>query len=343
MSTNRDPHNNPISFRQLVQLRTRADRTGEPETLTVSHSSLSSSGCSRRFMFYKLLQMSRSSGSYAGDVGNAMHAAYQEWLITRSERKALEKLLLAYPFQYGKSAFDQRSIEACVQTLDKVYAKHRQVYGDASLAVIQDKNGDNIPAIEVPFEIRLFSHGQRVCIYDRPVSYIGYIDSIFHKLYEQGVYFTQDLKTTTKRRRDYRPMWEYEEQTLPYQFVLANIVGDELKEFRSDIFCAFIDPQEPKVQHIPLIRTAYHVRDWARALYLDLQIKQQSAEHNWWPRNGKQCDTFSVCPYFDVCGKSESDALFHFMGKTEDGWGFPERAGRGDFDPLFVLDLDLTE
>lgn len=341
--TIRDHDGKEITFRQLVDMRTRKHEGMAGEDLTVSHSSLAGGSCRRRFMFYKILQMSRRSDNYAGDVGNTMHEAYQTFLITGNERAGLEKLVLTYPYRYAKSAFDQRSPEACVQAYEKLVEKHHQYYSNYQLARIKDADGNEIPAIEVPFEIRLFLAGERVTLYDRPVSYIGYIDSIFHSIVEQGSYHVQDLKTTTKNRKSYEAMWKFEEQTLPYQFVLSNILGAELNEFYTDIFCAFIDPLNPRVEHIPLVRTAAHVRDWARGLYLELQIMQQCASHDWWPRNGKQCDTWSVCPYFDVCEKPEDKALTDYMGFDADGWPFPPVSGRGEWKPLFVLNLDLQE
>lgn len=332
-----------LPFESLVELRTRKDIAGEPETLTVSHSSLSGASCRRRFMYYKILQMSRRTNSLAGGAGQALHNGYQKYLITGDMGAAIEELLFTYPYRYCKSSFDPRSVEACLATLRAIIEKHDRSFSTKQLAQIEKPNGEIVPAVEVPFEIRLFSAGERITIYDRPVSYTGYIDEIFRDIEVEGKFSVEDLKTTGKHRKDYTPMWLFEEQTLPYQFVLSNILGAQLKEFETNIICAFIDILEPRVQIIPLLRTADNVKDWARGLLLELYIIRQCASHNWWPRNGKQCDTYGICNYFDICQMSEARGLDNFLGTDETGaWPFND-TGRGDWEPYFILDLDLQE
>lgn len=321
-------------FKQLAIER------GRGEALHVSHSSIASSTCLRRFMFYKLLNMSRWNSSFAADTGSAMHAGYQEYLRTADFERAVWEYAKRFPYQYHKSAFDQRSVEAGLRALRALTEAHDRDYDHYQLAsIISSSTGESVPAIEVPFEIRLTRQGLPFTIYDRPVSYIGYIDSIFRDIYNPGVYLTQDLKTTTKNRKDYTASWFYEEQTLPYQFVLENILGSELQSFSSDIYVTYIDIVQPRVQRIPLHRTHEDVRDWARSLFLQLSVLEASANHNWWPRNGKQCDTWNVCQYFDVCGMPEEMAVLQYMGVDEKGeLNFPPDR---DFAPLFHLELEL--
>src|SRR6478736_10284968 len=154
-----------------------------PPDLRVSYSSLNTAAsCLRKFEFNKLYPRKKrdSEEQFAAHVGKAMHGAVQHWLIHGDEDAALWTLMKHFPYLWEyNQARDDRSLEACISTLerilDSVDMTEWELVSIRLEATEEYPDGQVIPAIEVPFEIRLngltLSNG-------RQIAYTGWIDAI---------------------------------------------------------------------------------------------------------------------------------------------------------------------
>src|SRR3546814_2555509 len=88
-----------------------------------------------------------SSDLFAAEVGKCLHEGFQNFLIHQSEEQAIWALLESFPYEleYYETK-DDRSLEACVSTLESMMA-----YGNMEeweLLKIKKPDGEVVPAIE---------------------------------------------------------------------------------------------------------------------------------------------------------------------------------------------------
>ena len=126
--------------------------------LRVSYSSLNTfESCPRKFEFSKLFDRRPWTGEeFAAAVGTALHKGYQEYLVSNDRDKALWAMAKAYPHELEwtveASKAEPRSLAACAITLDAMIDS--DAMNEWEVAQIKNPQGEIVPAIEVPYEIR---------------------------------------------------------------------------------------------------------------------------------------------------------------------------------------------
>lgn len=308
-----------------------------PDILKISHSSLGTlQSCDRRFNFAKLFPQRRYTADYAAMVGQAGHAGYQDYLINRDRDKALYKMLRAWDVRIdSKNQYEQRTMEALISTLNLLFDRFDALNG-VELAYV-NVNGEERPAVEVPFQINLLLHGKPYEVRKGlPVVYIGFIDDI---LFDTNLseYFVDDLKTHRLNLEDYTPMIKFSDQPLPYALVLNAALGLNLKSLNVVYTAAYIDLLEPRVERIPLIKDQEDIHDWAKKLLRQLERIKQNFAMDFWPRNSNSCVSFNkACKFFDYCDTKDKMYLHEIFSNDSKAVYYEQ-----DFEPWFTLDLEL--
>jgi RecB family exonuclease len=298
--------------------------------LYLSHSSIQTlQSCPRKFEFNKFYQLDEREETMATECGKALHEAYQEYLSSGDVQAADKKLLLAYPYQLSIGE-DTRTLEACYATLDAMIANNH--LRDYELATVVTADGKEMPAIEVPFEIRL------ELPFDAPfdVSYIGYIDAIMrHKV--QAKYLVVDIKTTTSVPFNREAKYKFSNQCLPYGLVVEHIVNENLKDFDVAYLEAVISLANPTVDKFVYRKTKEDVASWIRGLLIWVHSIVQMEMLGTYVRNGGNCTVFrKTCKYFRFCeanSRTATEALMECerMLRPREG-----------FEPAFTINVNLA-
>ena len=160
--------------------------------LRVSYSSLNlADTCLRKFEFNKLYpRRARDPDAFAADVGTALHHGYQDYLIHQDLDRAIWMLMRDYPYmQEFDQRFDDRSLEACISTLEEMTYEANMT--EWELVNIRKPDGNIVPAIEIPFELRL----KGIVLPDgRGVAFTGFMDAALRHLGTKLIR-TMDIKT----------------------------------------------------------------------------------------------------------------------------------------------------
>ena len=268
--------------------------------LELSHSSRGSfRSCPRKLEFRKIYNNSRRSESYAGNVGSALHSGTQSWLQYHDEERAIWEMIKRFPIRFQKSWSEERSLAATYTTLMSMI--HWERLHEFELAYLQKPDGTKVPAIEVPFILRIseypfYENGDTIV-----VDYRGYMDLIlFNKL--ENSYVVNDIKTTTKNT-DKVVEFRFNEQCLPYGLVLESALGNDLaKGFEVNYWSVYINHLEPKNTLIPFNKTEEDLRDWMQGYLFDLDCIRRYYHLGWFARNGNSCMAYNrPCVFFDFC------------------------------------------
>ena len=286
--------------------------------LRVSHSSMAGAfaSCARKFEFGKLFLYSREDtdeeeGNLAGEVGHCLHAGYQRYIIDRDKEAAIAAMMLRYPILLNDNPMNVRSVEACYATLQAMMQLPAMDFYE--VAKIKKPNGEIAPAIEVPFEIRLRDFPLDYCGRKVFVIYTGYIDLILWD-HTAGEYHVVDIKTTRNNVEDKTGEYWVDEQALPYDLVVSQLVGQSITALDVHYLSAFVDILEPKVRLYDFKKSKEDVQDWALGLYTRLKELQWFMDRNWFRRTGKSCMNFKKnCRYMEVCHYRDPNAIVHFM------------------------------
>lgn len=271
--------------------------------LTLSDSSRQRLQCPRKYELGKLYGHARNlsvgdEDSYAADVGNAMHRAWQTWIATHDKDRAVESLIAHYPWHLQRNGNDDRSAEACYSTLDALIHHPLDArYQVAEVAV----GGEQRKAIEVPFRIEL--KGIDLCNDSGatlPIYFVGFIDAImFDTASEQ--FSAWDLKTTRDDKPDYTLKFLRDPQCLPYGYVLEAALGQAPSTLNVSYLIARIDALAPRIVHYSFRKNAYDIAEWAFLIRRDILAIREYIALGLFPRNGKECFKYAPCPYDDIC------------------------------------------
>lgn len=289
------------------------------EWLEISHSSRGTlAGCARKFELYKFYPRNRGrEDGFAADVGTALHHAYQDYLIHEDEDRAQWILMTKYPYMLELSQKvhgpeNDRSLEACLATLDEMIASPRMT--EYELATVRRPDGIEVPAIEVPFAIRFTD---LILPDGRGLAYTGFMDAIMrHKF--TGQYRTMDIKTSRDRLKDKTPKYVFNSQQNPYGMVVEHLAGQAIESFEVLFFDCFVDLVDPNVVMWPFTRTREDMQEWLLDVVLDFQNIQRFMELNHFPRTSHGCLSFNrPCPYLDICPSRDRDYVMEWflMGK----------------------------
>lgn len=281
--------------------------------LRVSYSSLGTEeGCPRKFEFNKLYpQPASNRDSFAADVGSALHAGYQEYLVSRDQDKALWALCMKYPFHleiYEEK--DDRSLEACVSTLEEMIDSY--AFGEYELAMIKNPDGVTVPAIEVPFEIQF----KGITLPDgRGVAFVGFIDAIMRNILT-GEFRTMDIKTHRRTIKDATANYVYNAQQIPYGLVIEQVANPEggLESFEVLYYDTYVDLVSPRVTPYEYKKDRVDMQEWLTNTILQAQEIQRFMEMDYFPRTAGGCLSWNrPCQYLEVCQSRDRKSIEQFL------------------------------
>lgn len=309
------------------------------QTLRVSYSSLGTfSSCPRKFEFDKLYpRRVRDGDNYAADVGKALHAGYQDYLVNKDRDSAIWQFMLAFPFALEwNQTNDFRSFEASLSTLEEMMD-----YGqmeEYELAMIRKPDGEVVPAIEVPFEIRFNGCTIPPCEAfpeGATLSLIGYIDAIM-KHHMTRAFRSVDIKTTRDRIADKTAKYKFDTQQVPYGIVIDHIAEGSVDSFEVLYLDCLIDILEPTVERYSFLKTQEDIQEWATTKIIQFQQIAKYAAAGFFPRTDNGCMFYNKpCRYLEPCSSRDRDTLVEWFLLGE------EPASQEEFLPWIVADVDV--
>src|ERR1044072_4038001 len=298
---------------------------GQDDFLRVSYSSLNLfSTCPRKFEFSKLYpRRARDYDTFAADVGKALHRGYQTYLVTRSEDAALWAMMEVYPYELewnqdkdypalqAATVLLQVMIESASMLEYRVAQIKRPLTEDEAARLIvyppeerntnqlgYDESGIVVPAIEVPFELRM----NGITLPDgRGIAITGFVDAFLVNVMTEA-FRTIDIKTHRRFLRDATGKYKYDEQQVPYGIVLEHIQGKQIDEFEVLYLDCFVDLEEPRGELNSHQKDQDSIREWLINTVLKCQNIQRYMEMNYFPRCSNGCLNFNKpCFFLDIC------------------------------------------
>jgi PD-(D/E)XK nuclease superfamily len=328
----------------------------DKQYLEVSYSSLNlADSCLRKFEFNKLYpRRARDSDAFAADVGTALHHGYQNYLVNQSEDAALWALLESYPYEGEFNQLrDDRSLETCIATLDEMIHEAKmdewelmtikrpltpEEHADLILAQQEgrlleyDATGKVVPAIEVPFELRL----KGLDLPDgRGVAFTGFMDAALRHR-GHGAVRTMDIKTHRRALEDATPKYRFDGQQVPYGICLEHIQGFTVEQFEVLYLDCFVDLVNPRVNLYSFLKDAVDLQEWLLNTVLRVQRIQRAMEMDYFPRTDGGCLNWNrPCYFLEVCQTREREAIedWLLMGEA------PEHRQRAT--PWIVAEIDV--
>lgn len=304
------------------------------EYFKVSYSSLNLlDACMRKFEFQKMYpRRVRDDEQFAADVGTALHQGLQTYLSTGSEIAAQWALLESYPWIWAfNQTRDDRSIEACISTLDEMIIAMDM--SDWELMTIRNPEGNVVPAIEVPFEVRL--KGLELAD-GRGVAFTGFMDAAMRHR-NHGTVRTLDIKTNRRQREDADPVYRFNTQQLPYGICLEHIQGHSVADFEVLYLDCYIDLLNPRVHMYPYVKDSEDVQDWLVNTVMKVKRIQQSVEMDYFPRTDGGCLSWNKpCWFLDICQTRDKEVVTDWLLNGEEA-----DTSRSDIQPWIVAEIDV--
>lgn len=317
------------------------------EFLKVSYSSLNTfASCNRKFEFDKLYPRRERvfEDFYAADVGKALHAAFQDYLIHNDKELAVWVLIQTFPFEAEfNQTNDYRSFDAALSVLELMFDNAKMT--EYELAKIRRPNtpeeitlgltdGVVVPAIEVPFEIRF----NGITLPDgRGISFIGYIDAIMRS-HMSGMFRTLDIKTTRAHTPDATPKFKFDTQQVPYGIIVDHVAQGAVDSFEVLYLDCYVDLLDPDVKLYPFTKTRTDIQEWCTNKLLQFQSIERYMSANYFPRTDSGCMFWNKpCRYLEPCISRDRDALTDWFLLGE------EPAKSQDFQPWIVADINVGD
>lgn len=317
------------------------------EYLRVSYSSMNVfASCHRKFEFDKLYPKRARDGEdfYAADVGKALHAGYQAYLIHGDKEKAIWAFMLEFPYEGEYSQMnDYRSFEAALATLEVMFEESKMQ--EYELAQIRRPNtpeevlagmsgGVVVPAIEVPFSIRF----NGIVLPDgRGIEFIGYIDAIMRH-YMTKRFRSLDIKTTRMASKDSTGKFKFDTQQVPYGLVIEHVAGEEVDEFEVLYLDSYIDIVDPKAVFYPFLKTRADIIEWVSSKVLQFQQIKRFMELEFFPRTDGGCMFFNkACRYLEPCISRDRQSLVEWFLLGEE----PGNDRDAGFQPWIIAELEV--
>lgn len=273
--------------------------------LALSHSSITTlDSCNRKFEFSKMYGDAQDKEeAYAAGVGKALHTGAQEFLINRDPIKAAYQFLINFPHETEFERDENhrnRGMEASYATLMAMLQS--PIFDRYELVYIKTAIGDTKPAIEVSFSIIINNAPLGL-----PLYFIGFIDAILYDKIEK-IYIVVDIKTHRNIVNDLSPMYEFDQQTVPYGIILEHILGHPIEEFKVAYLSAYIDLENPKIMLYDFIKTQEDIHAWYIGLCENIAQIAKNYKREWWPRtvSGRTCMSFNrACWFYEVCNQRD--------------------------------------
>lgn len=303
------------------------------EYLRVSYSSLNLwQSCNRKFELTKLYpRRARDPDQFAADVGKSLHRGYQDYLIHQDLDSALWQTMLSYPYreEFGQSN-DYRSAEAALVTLEEMCAEGAM--SEWELMTIRKPDGEVVPAVEVPFELRL----NGITLPDgRGLAFTGFMDGAMRHL-GHGAIRTLDIKTHRRAREDAWAKYKFDSQQVPYGICLEHIQGNPVEAFEVLYLDCYIDIAEPRVHLYPIMKDSTDIQEWLVNTVLKAQQIQRAMEMDYFPRTDGGCLSWNrPCWYLDVCESRDREAIEEWLLLGEE----PEQPKLEE--PWIIAEIDV--
>ena len=264
--------------------------------------------CMRKLEFRKLFGSAKSETSQPLSVGTAMHAGIQSYVAGNSREIALHELMLNFNFSFQTSPMDERGWQSCIHIATRAFDFWDTNMDEWEIAKIIDQNGNEIPAIEVPFAL-IYIHPQSSLKF----KYIGYIDFILYNKIENK-YYVVDLKTTTNAG-DLTADYKFAEQCLPYGLVLETLLGHDITKgidiLYWTIYLKMLDTQNFLY---PFTKSYADIQDWMFGFIRFADEIVDYLQFGWWSRRGNGCTAYyKPCYYLDVCELREIAKIKNFI------------------------------
>jgi len=303
------------------------------EFLEVSYSSLNlADTCLRKFEFNKLYpRRARDPDQFAGDVGTAMHHGYQNYLVSQNRDEATWALMRDYPYmaEFNQRG-DDRSLEACIATLDEMIDEAKM--GEWELMEIRKPDGEVVPAIEVPFELRL----KGITLADgRGVAFTGFMDAALRHM-STGAVRTMDIKTHRRSLEDATAKYKFDGQQIPYGICLEHICGHAIEQFEVLYLDCYIDLTSPRVHLYEFQKDSTDLQEWLINTVMRVQRIQRGVEMDYFPRTDGGCMSWNrPCYFLDVCSIRDRAAIEEWLLMGE----APEQRKRSE--PWIIAEIDV--
>lgn len=301
--------------------------------LRVSYSSLNlADTCLRKFEFNKLYpRRARDPDQFAADVGTALHHGYQDYLIHQDLDRAIWMMMKDYPYLGEfEQRFDDRSLEACISTLEEMTYEANMT--EWELVSIRKPTGEIVPAIEIPFELRL----KGITLPDgRGVAFTGFMDAALRHL-GTGLVRTMDIKTHRRTLEDATPKYKFDGQQVPYGIVLEHLTGNPVTEFEVLYLDTYVDLVKPRVQLYPFRKDSEDLQEWLINTVLRVQRIQRAMEMDYFPRTDGGCLNWNrPCYFLEVCQSRDREAITEWLMMGD------EAATEKREEPWIVAEIDV--
>lgn len=276
------------------------------ENLLLSYSSMNTLvSCPRKFEMYKFYQQpKRRFESIAMSAGQALHAGYQHYMIHRNPNQAMFELALNYPVEHCWDWSDDRSLEACLSTLEAMIESG--CINSYDLLDIKCLDGITRPAIEVPFELVL----EGVTLPDgRGISIIGYIDALVRQRFT-GENHSLDIKTHRSNLFDRSPVYKFDTQQVGYGIILEHVLAHAIESFNVLYFDCYLDLLAPRVEMYEYKKTAEDIQKWMMTKIMQIKNLVTYANIGFFPRSDNGCLSYMrPCHRLDICQIEDRELL----------------------------------
>ena len=319
---------NPTPITQEIPIR----------KLLISHSSTNMS-CDRKFEFHKLYpKIIDNEEKYDTGVGHALHRAYQNYFIHRDKDQAIWVLMKNYPYGALPKKDNPKSLEACYATLMNMIVNEFTYTNELVYLNIGDR--ENVPCVEVAFEIKLTNINFGTLEHPIAVSFIGYIDLLTVSRLN-GNHAVVDLKTHRRTIYDLSPLYQFDKQCMPYGIVLEHLLGHEISTLEAIYYSIFVDVSEPRTVTFPYNKTAGDITDWLFSLRGWLNRFEFYFHNNWFPRaGGEVCLSFNTpCEYIGVCNLRDRPTITRMLTMDRQDITWEQQP----FEPDLVFEMEVPE
>jgi len=232
-------------------------------------------------------------------------------------------------WEFGQTR-DDRSLEAALATLDEMMFKMDM--SEWELMEIVNPEGKVVPAIEVPFELRL----KGITLPDgRGVSFRGFMDAAMrHK--GTGLVRTLDIKTHRRQREDATPVYKFDTQQVPYGICLEHVQGNAIEEFEVLYLDCYVDLLSPRVHEYAFKKDTTDIQEWLINTVLRVQKIQRALEMDYFPRTDGGCLSWNrPCYFLDVCQSRDREAIEEWLLMGDEAQ--PRRSEQ----PWIIAEIDV--
>lgn len=313
------------------------------DSIRLSHSTLQTyDSCPRKFEFTKLYQNPKHTDSLAASFGSALHIGFQEYLISGDYNRAVYKMMLAYPWEYGESPTKDRSAEGALALLDemiRVFPSERFQLAHITI------DGEVRPCVEVPFQIHFegFENIYQPALDGTSpprkiaLTYVGFMDLVLYDN-EEDRYIVVDIKTTAESAQDQSPKYRYSDQCVPYGLVLNKILGVPSDDLSIAYYVANPSVATPRATMIYFYKSSEDLSDWQMQMVECLNSLKKRIQLGWFPRTRSGCLAYKrVCPFYEYCQDRDSKRTQLQLAYSG------EREEIKPFEPWVDVTISLTE